>query len=275
MLNTLRFFPSSRLDLNLFQQNLCKVRDNLAFWRSQPPMGKVKYKRVMLKLSGEMLGGNRDGGIDHDSIFMLANEIAELHKTGVEVAVVIGGGNFFRGTQAASFAMERAAADYLGMLGTCINGLALQAVLENKLHIYTRVLTAIHMQEVAEPYICRKAVKHLQKNRIVIFAAGTGNPFFTTDTAASLRALEVGAEVILKATKVDGIYESDPIRNPNAKKFQELTYLDVIEKGLEVMDMTAITMCMEAKLPIIVFKMTGNRSIINALEDPRVGTLVR
>jgi uridylate kinase len=238
-------------------------------------MPKHKYKRVMLKLSGEMLGGNRDGGIDHDSIFLLANEIAALHKTGLQIAVVIGGGNFFRGTQADSFAMERAAADYLGMLGTCINALALQAVLENKLHIYTRVLTAIHMPEVAEPYIRRKAIKHLQKNRVVIFAGGTGNPLFTTDTAASLRALEVGAEVILKATKVDGIYDSDPMRNPNAKKFQELTYLEVVSKELGVMDATAITMCMEAKLPIVVFKLTGNRSIVNALEDPSVGTMVR
>ncbi len=238
-------------------------------------MPKTKYKRVMLKLSGEMLGGKRDGGIDHDSIFMLANEIAALHRTGVEIAVVIGGGNFFRGTLADSFGMERAAADYLGMLGTCINALALQAVLENKLNIYTRVLTAIHMQEVAEPYIRRKAIKHLQKKRIVIFAGGTGNPLFTTDTAASLRALEVGAEVILKATKVDGIYDSDPFKNPNAKKYQELTYMDVVSKELAVMDATAITMCMEAKMPIVVFKLTGNSSIVRALEDPAVGTLVR
>jgi len=238
-------------------------------------MANPPYKRVMLKLSGEMLGGKKDGGIDVESITMIAEEIAELHKTGAQVAVVIGGGNFFRGTLADQFNMERAAADYMGMLGTCINALALQAVLENKLDIYTRVLTAIHMQEVAEPYIRRKAIKHLKKNRIVIFAGGTGNPLFTTDTAASLRALEIGADVIVKATKVDGIYDSDPMKNPEATKINELSYIDVLSKKLNVMDATAITMCMESNMPIMVFKLSGNGSIASALNNPSVGTIVR
>ncbi|MEZ4741258.1 MAG: UMP kinase [Bdellovibrionota bacterium] len=238
-------------------------------------MAKIPYKRVMLKLSGEMLGGNKDGGIDVDSIMMIADEIAALHREGVQVSVVIGGGNFFRGSLAEQFNMERAAADYMGMLGTCINALALQAVMENKMGIYTRVLTAIHMQEVAEPYIRRKAIKHLNKGRIVIFAGGTGNPLFTTDTAASLRALEIGAEVIIKATKVDGIYDCDPMKNANAKKYNELSYLEVLSKKLNVMDATAITMCMEGKMPIVVSKLSGDGSIVKALEDPNIGTLVR
>jgi uridylate kinase len=238
-------------------------------------MSETSYKRIMLKLSGEMLGGDKNGGIDVDSIMMIAQEIAELHKTGIQIAVVIGGGNFFRGTLADEFEMERAAADYMGMLGTCINALALQGVLENKLGIYTRVLSAISMQEVAEPYIRRKAIKHLQKNRIVIFAAGTGNPLFTTDTAASLRAREIGAEIIIKATKVDGIYDCDPMKNPDAKKYGRLTYTDVLTQKLNVMDATAITMCMEAELPILVAKISGNASIAHALKNPDVGTLVK
>jgi uridylate kinase len=221
-----------------------------------------------------MLGGTRDGGIDVGSIMGMAKEISNLYKEITEIAVVIGGGNFFRGTQADEFGMERAAADYMGMLGTCINALALQAVLESKFGIFTRVMSAITMSELAEPYIRRKAIKHLTKGRIVIFAGGTGNPLFTTDTAASLRAREVGAEIIVKATKVEGIYDCDPIKNEGAKKFQTLRYIDVISKNLQVMDATAITMCMEAKMPILVCKMTGSDSILRALVNQENGTLV-
>lgn len=233
-----------------------------------------KFKRVMLKLSGEMLGGDKNGGIDEDAILGIASEIVSVSNAGYEVCVVIGGGNFFRGSLADSFGMERAAADYMGMLGTCINGLALQAVLENKFEKNTRVLTAIKMTELAEEYIRRKAIKHLAKGRVVIFAGGTGNPLFTTDTAASLRALEVNAEIILKGTKVDGIYDSDPNKNPNAVKFDKLTYLEVISKKLQVMDATAITMCMEAELPIKVFQVGEKGSVLKALEDDSIGTMV-
>lgn len=232
------------------------------------------YQRVMLKISGEMLGGDKNGGFDVDAVMNIANDIADLHATGIEICLVIGGGNFFRGKLADDFKMERAAADYMGMLGTCINALALQGVLENKFNIHTRVLSAINMQELAEPYIRRKAIKHLGKKRIVIFAGGTGNPLFTTDTAASLRALEVGADIILKGTKVDGIYDADPAKKPDAKKYDALTYFDVIAQKLDVMDATAITMCMEAQMPIKVFKLSGNGSILNALSNPKVGTLV-
>lgn len=235
---------------------------------------KPKFKRIMLKLSGEMLGGASKVGIDTQAVELVAGEIASLHALGYEVAVVIGGGNIFRGSQAAAFGMERAAADYMGMLGTCINGLALQAILESQHQIHTRVMTAIHMPELAEPYIRRKAIKHLSSQRVVIFAGGTGNPLFTTDTAASLRAQEVGSEVILKATKVDGIYDKDPALHKDAQKYYELTYLDVISKKLEVMDATAITMCMEAKLPIMVFKMEKAGSVLAALANPQLGTVV-
>lgn len=238
-------------------------------------MAKCKFEHVMLKLSGEMLGGKQGFGIDGEALFMIANEISEVHKLGCKVSVVIGGGNIFRGSAASSWGMERAAADYMGMLATIINGLALQATLENKFHLHTRVMTAISMPELAEPYIRRKAIKHLDSRRIVVFAGGTGNPLFTTDTAASLRAREVGADIILKATKVDGIYDSDPMKNPNAKKFNELTYLDVISKKLDVMDATAITMCMEANLPIMVFKLGEPGSIRHALTNEGVGTIVR
>jgi uridylate kinase len=234
-----------------------------------------KYKRVMLKLSGEMLGGKAGSGIDGEAIEVIAGEIAQVHALGVQVAIVIGGGNIFRGSAAAKWGMDRASADYMGMLATCINGLALQAILENKFKLYTRVMTAITMVELAEPYIRRKAIKHLENGHIVIFAGGTGNPLFTTDTAASLRAREIGAEVIMKATKVDGIYDSDPHKNPNAKKFDELSYLDVISRKLDVMDATAITMCMEAKLPIMVFKMEGQGCVRRAVQGNFVGTFVR
>jgi uridylate kinase len=234
----------------------------------------VKYKHVLLKLSGEMLGGNQGYGIEGTALEHIAGEIAETYNMGIRVSVVIGGGNIFRGSAAQTWGMERASADYMGMLATIINGLALQATLENKFGIQTRVLTAISMPELAEPYIRRKAIKHLSSGRVVIFAGGTGNPLFTTDTAASLRAREVGAEIILKATKVDGIYDSDPVKNKNAKKFSRLTYLDVISQKLNVMDATAITMCMEAELPIMVFKLGEKGSVARALLDPSIGTIV-
>lgn len=238
-------------------------------------MGEAKFKRVMLKLSGEMLGGHKGFGIEGDSLSFVASEIAETIKMGVEIAVVIGGGNIWRGSTAAGWDMERANADYMGMLATVINGLALQGILETKYNVYSRVMTAIHMQELAEPYIRRKATKHLAKGRVVILAGGTGNPYFTTDTAASLRAREVGADVILKATKVDGIYDRDPALDPDAKKFEKLTYLDVISKKLKVMDATSITMCMEAKIPICVFKLSDPGCVARAVAGKSEGTLVQ
>lgn len=237
-------------------------------------MPKQPVTRLLLKLSGEMLGGKGKLGLDTEAVELLASEISSVQKAGFELAVVIGGGNFFRGSLAQQFGMERASADYMGMLATCINGLALQGVLESRFDTYSRVMTAIHMPELAEPYIRRKAIKHLRSKRVVIFAGGTGNPLFTTDTAASLRALEVGADIILKATKHDGIYESDPALDPDAKKFESLSYLDVISKNLKVMDATSITMCMEAKLPIKVFKLGGAGSVLRALEESSVGTTV-
>ena len=221
-----------------------------------------------------MLGGKASQGITGEALEMVAQEISEIQQLGVEVAIVIGGGNIFRGSTATQLGMDRASADYMGMLGTVINGLALQTVLEKKFKLYTRVLTAITMQEVAEPYIRRKAIKHLEKGRVVIFAAGTGNPYFTTDTAASLRALEVGAEVIMKATKVDGVYDSDPTHNPKAKKYNQISYLDVISNKLDVMDMTSITMCMEAKLPIIVFKLGEPGCVKRVVCGEPLGTVV-
>ena len=238
-------------------------------------MGETNYKSIMLKLSGEMLGGKNGYGIQSDSLALIASEIATIQQLGLEISVVIGGGNIWRGSTAAGWDMERANADYMGMLATVINGLALQGILETKHNVYSRVMSAIHMQELAEPYIRRKAVKHLKKGRVVIFAAGTGNPYFTTDTAASLRAREVGSEIILKATKVDGIYDADPDGNPEATKFEKLSYLDVISKKLKVMDATAITMCMEAKIPICVFKLGEPGSVLKAVQGESQGTLVQ
>ena len=235
-------------------------------------MTRPKYQSVMLKLSGEMLGGGQHS-IDGEALSLVAGELAELTEQGVQVSVVIGGGNIWRGAAATGWDMDRANADYMGMLATVINGLALQGILENKYNVYSRVMSAIAMQELAEPYIRRKAIKHLRKGRIVIFAGGTGNPYFTTDTAASLRAREIGAEIIFKGTKVNGIYDSDPVVNPNARKLDQLTYLDVISKKLKVMDATAITMCMEANIPIYVFKLEkGSGS--KALNGTSNGTLV-
>ena len=227
-----------------------------------------------MKISGEILAGDADYGIDPPVIQQIAREIKEVRNLGVEVAIVIGGGNIFRGMAASSKGMDRASADYMGMLATVLNGLALQDALE-KIGVFTRVQTAIEMREVAEPYIRRRAIRHLEKGRVVIFAAGTGNPFFTTDTTASLRAMEIGADVILKATKVDGIYEADPMVDKNARKFEELTYLDVLKKQLKVMDATAISLCMDHGIPIIVFNLKKKGNIKRTVLGEKVGTRVR
>jgi len=237
-------------------------------------MKRPHYKRILLKISGEILAGDADYGIDPPVIQQIAREIKEVRNLGVEVAIVIGGGNIFRGMAASSKGMDRASADYMGMLATVLNGLALQDALE-KIGVFTRVQTAIEMREVAEPYIRRRAIRHLEKGRVVIFAAGTGNPFFTTDTTASLRAMEIGADVILKATKVDGIYEADPMVDKNARKFEELTYLDVLKKQLKVMDATAISLCMDHGIPIIVFNLKKKGNIKRTVLGEKVGTRVR
>jgi uridylate kinase len=234
----------------------------------------VKYKRILLKLSGEALMGSEPYGIDPLVVEQVAREIKQVVDKDVEVAVVIGGGNIFRGLAASAKGMERASADYMGMLATVLNSLALQNSLE-KIGVVTRVQSAIEMKELAEPYIRRKAVRHLEKKRVVIFAAGTGNPYFTTDTAAALRAMEIGAQVIIKATKVDGVYDSDPVVNKNAVKFDELTYIDVLQRGLKVMDATAISLCMDNNLPIIVFNLKKAGNIGKVLNGKKVGTLVR
>lgn len=234
---------------------------------------KVKYGRVLLKLSGEVLMGQRSYGIDATTVDYMASEIKGIHKLGIEVAVVIGGGNIFRGVEGSVKGMERATADYMGMLATVINALALQNALE-KAGVPTRVQSAIEMRELAEPYIRRRAVRHLEKGRVVIFAAGTGNPYFTTDTAASLRAMEIGAEIILKATKVDGVYSADPFKYPDAKKFKKISYMDVLKKGLNVMDSTAISLCMDNALPIMVFNVRKKGNIKRVMEGKNIGTIV-
>jgi uridylate kinase len=237
-------------------------------------MTKPRYRRILLKISGEILTGDRDYGIDPEIIRQIAQEIKEVVSLGVEIAIVIGGGNIFRGVAASSKGMDRATADYMGMLATVLNALAFQDALE-KMDVYTRVQTAIEMRQIAEPYIRRKAIRHLEKGRVVIFAAGTGNPFFTTDTTASLRAMEIGAEVILKATKVDGIYNLDPVLHPEAEKYEELTYLDILKRQLKVMDATAISLCMDHKIPIIVFSLKERGNIQRAVLGEKVGTEVR
>ena len=234
----------------------------------------LRYKRVLLKLSGEALMGSASYGIDTETLVRIAEEIKDVVALGCELAIVIGGGNIFRGVGASSSGMDRATADYMGMLGTVMNAMALQDALEKR-NVVTRVLSAIEMQQVAEPYIRRRAQRHLEKGRVVIFAAGTGNPFFTTDTAASLRAAEVGAEIMLKATKVDGIYDSDPKKNTNAQRFRELTYIEFLNKGLKVMDATAITLSMDNRLPIVVFDLSTPGNIKRAVCGEEIGTTVR
>jgi len=234
-------------------------------------MKKPIYKRVLLKLSGEALQGTLGYGIDPLVAKSIAEQVNEIHQLGCSVACVVGAGNIFRGLQASKQGMDRATADYIGMLATIINSMVLQDQLE-KIGVPTRVQSAIEVKELAEPYIRRRAVRHLEKGRIVIFAAGTGNPYFTTDTAAALRAIEINADVILKATKVDGVYNRDPVKDKKAKKFERLTYLDVLKKGLKVMDATAISLCMDNKLPIVVFNLTKTGNIRRAILDDNIGT---
>lgn len=234
----------------------------------------IKYKRILLKLSGEALAGDQGYGIDPDVITSIAAEIKEVVELGVEVALVIGGGNIFRGLAASSKGMDRASADYMGMLATCMNSLAMQDALETQ-GVNTRVQSAIEMQQIAEPYIRRRAVRHLEKGRVVIFSAGTGNPYFTTDTAASLRAMEINAEVILKATKVDGVYTSDPKKNSDAVKLPTLTYLEVLQKGLQVMDATATSLCMDNNLPMVIFDLTQRGNIQKVVLGEEIGTIVK
>lgn len=232
------------------------------------------YSRILLKLSGEALAGDRGYGIDPELLAGLAIEIREVLELGVQVAVVIGGGNIFRGMAAASSGMDRAGADHMGMLATVMNSLALQDALE-QIGVETRVQTALEMREVAEPYIRRRALRHLEKGRVVILGGGTGNPYFTTDTAASLRAMEIGAEVILKATKVDGVYSADPVKDKNAVRYTQLTYLDVLKKGLQVMDATATSLCMDNDLPIIIFKLSCRGNIKKVVLGEEIGTIVK
>ncbi|MFZ3138424.1 MAG: UMP kinase [Thermodesulfovibrionales bacterium] len=234
----------------------------------------MKYKRILLKISGEAMMGDMAYGVDPSTVDFIAREIKVAVTMGVELAIVIGGGNIFRGVEASLKGIERTSADYMGMLATVINALALQNYLE-KYNIPTRVQSAIEMKELAESYIRRKAMRHLEKGRIVIFAAGTGNPYFTTDTAASLRAMEIGADVILKATKVDGIYSSDPMKDPSAKKYHTVTYIDVLKQGLSIMDSTAISLCMDNNLPIVVFNLRDKGNIRKIIEGKKIGTLVR
>ena len=237
-------------------------------------MSKSVYKRVLLKLSGESLAEQDGGfGIDVEAIKKLANEVLDGKNLGVEMAIVIGGGNIFRGATASNLGMERVTGDYMGMLATIINALALQHALED-VGIQTRVQTAIEIPQVAETYIRRRAIRHLEKDRVVIFAAGTGNPYFTTDTAASLRAVEIGADVIFKATKVDGVYSADPMKDDSAVKFNQLTYLEILKKGLQVMDSTSVSLCMDNKLPMIVFNVREKSSIKKVLMGEKIGTLV-
>jgi uridylate kinase len=236
-------------------------------------MTQKKYQRVLLKISGEVLAGEKGYGIEPQVMDFIAGEIKDILDMGVEAAVVIGGGNIFRGIAATTSGFERTSADYMGMVATVLNALALQNFLEQK-GIMTRVQSAIEMKSLAESYIRRKAIRHLEKKRVVIFAAGTGNPFFSTDTAAALRAMEIDAQVILKGTKVDGVFEKDPMIDPHAKKFDRLTFFEVIEKGLKVMDITAVTLCMDNNLPIIVFNIKEKGNIKRILQGEKIGTLV-
>ncbi len=232
------------------------------------------YKRILLKLSGEALAGKAGTGINTTVIKQIAEDVSAAYKTGVQIGLVIGGGNIFRGVAASAEGMDRASSDYMGMLATMINALALQDALENA-GVPTRVQSAIAMAEIAEPYIRRRAIRHLEKGRLVIFGAGTGNPYFTTDTAASLRAMEINAQIIMKATKVDGIYDKDPMKNPDAKKYDRISYIDVLNQGLQVMDSTAISLCMDNKLPIMTFDLMKSGNILKAVMGEQIGTIVQ
>jgi len=234
----------------------------------------MKYKRILLKLSGESLMGEKQFGIDNERLAVYASEIQALVNTGVEVAIVIGGGNIFRGVQAEEGGMERTQGDYMGMLATVINAMALQSSLE-QIGVDTRLQTAIEIKQIAESFIRRRALRHLEKGRVVIFGAGTGNPFFTTDSAAALRAVEIDADVILKGTRVDGIYTSDPEKDPSATKYEEISFEEIFEKGLKVMDMTAFTLCNENNVPIVVFDMNKTGNLLKVAKGERVGTIVK
>lgn len=238
-----------------------------------PDLKQPAYKRILLKLSGEALGGKQGSGISTATIKQIAEDVAAAYQTGVQIGIVIGGGNIFRGVAASAEGMDRASSDYMGMLATMINALALQDALE-KANVPTRVQTAIQMAEIAEPYIRRRAMRHLEKNRVVIFGAGTGNPYFTTDTAAALRAMEIDAEILMKATKVDGIYDKDPMKFSDAKRFDKISYIDVLNKDLKVMDLTAVSLCMDNKLPILNFDLTTQGNILRAVMGEDIGTLV-
>src|SRR5499426_2832210 len=238
-----------------------------------PPSATPVYKRALLKLSGEALMGEQQFGVDSAVATRIARDVGEIQGLGVETAIVIGGGNIFRGLAASARGMDRATADYMGMLATVINALALQDALEQQ-GVVTRVVTAIEMRAVAEPFIRRRAIRHLEKGRVVVFGGGTGNPYFSTDTAAALRAMEIKADVILKATKVDGIYDADPKKNPSAKRFKRITYLQVLEQGLKVMDATAISLCMDNRLPIVVFNLRTPGNITRAITGEAVGSVV-
>jgi uridylate kinase len=237
-------------------------------------MPQLKYKRVLLKLTGESMAGDKREGLNYDAVRNIAREIMEVREMGAEIAITIGGGNIIRGLAAADAGVDRVTADYMGMLGTVINGLALQSALE-QMKVPTRMLTAISMSQVAESFVRRRAVRHLEKGRVLIFAGGTGNPYFTTDTAASLRAMEIGAEVLLKATKVDGIYTSDPMKDKTARKYSELRFIDVLKNGINVMDATAISLCMDNMVPIIVFNLFVEGNIKRVLCGEEIGTIVR
>lgn len=237
-------------------------------------MAKPAYKRILLKLSGEALQGEGTTGINFDTVGRLCDELAEVRAMNVEVGLVVGGGNIFRGSDGVSSGLDKPTGDYMGMLATIINALAIQAVLESR-DVASRVMTAIEVPPVAEPYIRRRAVRHLEKERVVIFGGGTGNPFFTTDTAAALRGSEIGAEILFKATKVDGIYDADPMTNPDAKRYDELNYTEVLSRNLGVMDATAISLCRENRLPILVFDFTTPGNIVRALKGDELGTIVR
>ncbi|MBD3747887.1 MAG: UMP kinase [Sphingobacteriales bacterium] len=234
----------------------------------------MKYKRILLKLSGESLMGEQSYGIDNKMVLQYAEEIKAVQKTGVEIAIVVGGGNIFRGLSAEKSGMDRAQADYMGMLATVINAMALQNALET-LGVYTRLLSAIKMEQICEPYVRRRAMRHLEKGRVVIFGAGTGNPYFTTDSAAALRAIEIKANVVLKGTRVDGIYTADPEKDKNATKFEHLSFDEVYDRNLNVMDMTAFTLCDENDLPIIVFDMNKTGNLMKLVEGETIGTLVK
>jgi len=240
---------------------------------SEDPSERSPYRRILLKLSGEALMGAGGAGIDPETLERFAGEVRDLVIDGLQVALVIGGGNIFRGAGLAAGGMDRVTGDQMGMLATVINALAFQSALEH-IGVDTRVLTAIKMEQLAEPYIKRRAIRHLQKGRVVIFAGGTGNPYFTTDTAAALRAIEIEADVVMKGTKVDGVYDGDPMKDPNATRFESLSYIDVLNRRLRVMDATAISLCMENRLPVMVFKLTGENNLIRAVRGEPVGTVV-